>query len=101
MVGTATLNVRMPEDLKAGGDAVLARNGKSVSDAVRDLYEYLEENQDLPAFMKNSEAIKREETIQKRRDALKRLTGILPSDINLDEIKQERLVRQLEAGVRL
>ena len=100
-MGTATLNVRMPEELKAGGDAVLARKGKSVSDAVRDLYAYLEDNQDLPAFMKDDEATKSEELTQRRRAALKRVAGVLPADVDLDSSKQQRLSRQLQSGVRL
>ena len=99
-MGSATLNVRMPEELKAGGDAVLFRAGKSVSGAVRDLYEYLEYHQDLPAFMKNDEAIRGEELMKKRRKALERIAGVLPLDIDLDAVKKERLARQLSSGAR-
>lgn len=94
-MGAATINVRMPEELKAGGDAVLARKGKSVSDAVRELYEYLERHQDIPSFMKNVEDVEKDEIVRKRRDALQRLTGILPTDLDLIDIKRERLARQL------
>lgn len=52
-MGTATvqLNTRIDPMLKAGGDAVLARNGLGPSDAIRALWTYLAEHQALPGFM--------------------------------------------------
>ena len=99
-MGLATLNVRMPEELKAGGDAVLARKGKTVTEAVRGLYEYIEQHQELPDFMKDAECDRKQALVQRRRMALKRIAGILPADIDLDEDKQARLDRQVEPGVR-
>lgn len=52
-MGTATvqLNTRIDPMLKAGGDAVLTRNGLGPSDAIRALWVYLVEHQALPGFM--------------------------------------------------
>lgn len=52
-MGTAMvqLNTRIDPMLKAGGDAVLARNGLGASDAIRALWVYLVEHQALPGFM--------------------------------------------------
>lgn len=52
-MGTATvqLNTRIDPMLKAGGDAVLARNRLGPSDAIRALWVYLVEHQALPGFM--------------------------------------------------
>ncbi len=52
-MGTATvqLNTRIDPMLKAGGDAVLTRNGLGASDAIRALWVYLVEHQTLPGFM--------------------------------------------------
>lgn len=52
-MGTATvqLNTRIDPMLKAGGDAVLTRNGLGPSDAIRALWAYLVEHQTLPGFM--------------------------------------------------
>jgi hypothetical protein len=52
-MGTATvqLNTRIDPMLKAGGDAVLTRNGLGASDAIRALWAYLVEHQTLPGFM--------------------------------------------------
>lgn len=52
-MGTATvqLNTRIDPMLKAGGDAVLTRNGLGPSDAIRALWTYLVEHQTLPGFM--------------------------------------------------
>ena len=46
-MGTATvqLNTRIDPMLKAGGDAVLTRNGLGASDAIRALWVYLVEHQ--------------------------------------------------------
>lgn len=46
-MGTATvqLNTRIDPMLKAGGDAVLTRNGLGPSDAIRALWAYLVEHQ--------------------------------------------------------
>ncbi len=54
MASDAVLNIRLPESLKKHGNQVLKRNGKSVSQIVRDLYEYMESEQDLPAFAKSN-----------------------------------------------
>lgn len=52
-MGTAMvqLNTRIDPMLKAGGDAVLTRNGLGPSDAIRALWAYLVEHQALPGFM--------------------------------------------------
>ena len=52
-MGTATvqLNTRIDPMLKAGGDAVLTRNGLGPSDAIRALWSYLANHQKLPDFM--------------------------------------------------
>lgn len=52
-MGTAMvqLNTRIDPMLKAGGDAVLTRNGLGPSDAIRALWAYLVEHQTLPGFM--------------------------------------------------
>lgn len=43
------MNVRMNRQLKDAGDAVLERLGISASQAVRDLWEYLVVNEQMPA----------------------------------------------------
>lgn len=48
---TVQLNTRIDPMLKAGGDAVLTRNGLGPSDAIRALWSYLAEHQTLPGFM--------------------------------------------------
>lgn len=48
---TVQLNTRIDPMLKAGGDAVLTRNGLGPSDAIRALWAYLVEHQALPGFM--------------------------------------------------
>ncbi len=89
----ATLNVRMPAALKHNGDAVLKRNDLSVSQAVRELYEYLEKNQELPDCLASSTET-RQQAIARKRALLKSMTGVVAPDVALDEIKAERLARQ-------
>ena len=100
-MGTATLNVRMPEDLKRSGDRVLEREGISVSDAVRGLYRYLEYEQKAPEWLRHGED-GNEDVFERRRRALRQLVGIvdLPPDFDPDAVSHERLMRKTEPGVR-
>lgn len=91
MTASATLNVRIDRDLKARGDAVLLREGASVSDAVRELYRYLERSQELPPWMRNDE----KDVYERRREGIRSLVGVvsIPDDFDLDALKRERLSR--------
>ena len=51
MSATATLNIRLPEELKEHGMQVLARQHISVSEAVRQLFCELERSQQVPEFL--------------------------------------------------
>ncbi len=95
MAPTATLNVRMPEDLKRNGDMVLARAGVSVSDAVRELYRLLEREQTVPAWLTEGRA---EDAFEHRRQLLRSVAGAaaVPSDFDLDDLKRERLAGLIE-----
>ena len=101
-MGMATLNVRMPEDLKRSGDRVLEREGVSVSEAVRRLYRYLEDEQTVPEWLRDGEG-GNEDIFERRRRALCQLVGSveLPPDFDLDVVRHERLMRKTEPGVRV
>ncbi|WP_139652116.1 type II toxin-antitoxin system RelB/DinJ family antitoxin [Raoultibacter phocaeensis] len=101
-MGMATLNVRMPEDLKRNGDRVLEREGVSVSDAVRGLYRYLEDEQKVPEWLIEGTESK-DDVFERRRRALRQLVGIvsLPPDFDFDAVRHERLMRKTEPGVRV
>lgn len=79
MAATATLNVRLPEDLKDRGAQVLKREGVSVSDAVRGLYEYMEREQRLPEFIKPASEDARRAAVGRKRSTLRDMVGILPA----------------------
>lgn len=98
----ATLNVRMPEELKRSGDRVLEREGVSVSDAVRGLYRYLEDEQKVPEWLIEGTESK-DDVFERRRRTLRQLVGIvdLPLDFDLDAVRHERLMRKTEPGVRV
>lgn len=49
-MATAQLNVRINADLKAGGDAVLERFGVPAVQVIRDVWQYMVDNQSLPEF---------------------------------------------------
>lgn len=51
-MATAQLNVRIDEDLKAAGDAVLERYGVPAVQVIRDAWRYMAENQRIPEFGK-------------------------------------------------
>ena len=49
-MATAQLNVRIDEDLKAAGDAVLERYGVAAVSVIRDAWRYMANNQRLPQY---------------------------------------------------
>lgn len=61
----ATLNVRMDATLKERGENVLRENGVTTSQAVRALWSYLAQSNELPAFM-NADARRDDERARKR-----------------------------------
>lgn len=56
MEATMQMNTRLARSIKVGGDAVLSQCGYSPSQAVRALWTYLCDHQDVPPFMKEAEA---------------------------------------------
>lgn len=50
----AQLNIRLDEELKRRGDAVLAREGLAAAQAIRSLWSYMAENQRTPAELRDS-----------------------------------------------
>lgn len=100
MAATATLNIRLPEDLKEHGMQVLEREGVSVSDLVRDLFRELEETQELPEFAQKRREGSKQESIALKRASLRDMVGILPEDASLDVARRERLERKCRPGVR-
>lgn len=92
MAASATLNVRIDRDLKAHGDVVLAREGMSLSGAVRKFYQYLEQYQELPPWMVEG---KEKDVYEQRREGIRSLVGIVsvPDDFELSKLKAERLSR--------
>jgi len=90
MAKQATLNIRLPEDLKKRGTSVLEREGYSVSDAIRLLYEYMDKTQTVPEFLKAKQDPEGEDIHAKRRQLLRNMAGILPKDITLQEAKEAR-----------
>lgn len=73
MGATATLNVRLPEELKERGMQVLARQHVSVSEAVRQLFCELERSQQVPDFLAQESAAS---TVEGRRALLRAMTGV-------------------------
>jgi DNA-damage-inducible protein J len=96
----ATMNVRMPLELKQQGDEVLQREKVSVSQAVRGLYEYLRTEQQLPLFLQKEKEDEKARLIKKRQALMREMVGIVPPDIDLGAIKEARLARQIQAGVQ-
>lgn len=84
MPATATLNVRLSEDLKERGMQVLDREGVSVSDAVRELFCELEKEQTLPSFMKDKATLMAHAEIQRKRDALHSMVGAISVPTEFD-----------------
>lgn len=96
----ATVNVRMPASLKIDGEVVLEREGVSVTTAVRRLYAYLDKNQTLPSCLLDPEEGDGDELIAGKRKILENLVGILPHDLSLEKIRDERLSKHLRQGIQ-
>ena len=93
---TATLNVRIPESLKAHGSQVLERNSISTTQAVRGLFEYMEREQKVPACICAAPV---EDRYEKRRAMLKSFAGCaagLPDNWSMGDIHAERLSRLVD-----
>lgn len=93
MENEVILNVRFPDemrDLKARGDAVLARAGISPSQAILRLYQYLDETQTVPSCLTEEKDI-----FGQRRKAMREFVGIAPLEENgtFETLKAERLSR--------
>lgn len=96
----ATLNVRLPEDLKEHGMQVLDREGVSVTGLVRGLFAYLEQAQDIPEFLLDVEQESKRTAIKRKKEALDSLVGIIPSNIDAASVRHERLMHKTRPGVR-
>ncbi|MEG0758584.1 MAG: hypothetical protein RR505_09255, partial [Raoultibacter sp.] len=71
---------------------VLQRAGVSVTEIVRRLYEVLVAEQDVPQYLKDEARVREDrEVIEKKRETLKSLVGVVSSSLDVDRIKRERL----------
>ena len=75
MEAVATINARMPEELKRGGSRVLERNGVSPTEIVRSVYRYMDRNQEIPGCL--DVAPREEETVYQKRRALLRQFDVM------------------------
>jgi DNA-damage-inducible protein J len=96
----ATINVRIPQSLKEGGEAVLEREGISVSEAIRRFYVFLEHRQKIPDCIRDKGTSSSSDLIAQKRALLKGLAGIAPTSLSLEQIRDERLERHLRAGIQ-
>lgn len=105
MAVVATLNVRLPEDLKEQGMRVLEREGVSVSELIRDLFRELEETQELPDFAR--ERVDARGKMEAKRSILRDFVRLgrsfedAPISEDLREVYREHLLQKHESGVRI
>lgn len=93
MASNAVLNIRLPEELKKHGNQVLERNGKSISQVVRDLYEYMASEQELPPFARRD---CKHAKFEDRRKLLKNIGSEIeiPEGFDLEEAKRDRIMEK-------
>ncbi|MCL2632307.1 MAG: type II toxin-antitoxin system RelB/DinJ family antitoxin [Coriobacteriia bacterium] len=95
---TATINVRINQSLKQQGDAVFERQGITISEIVRALYQYAASEQRLPDFIQGAEEEKAEQRLR-RLQLLNEMTGVISDKTTaLADIRWERLQRQIRPG---
>lgn len=91
MASNAVLNIRLPEELKNHGNQVLERNDISVSQVVRDLYRFMEREQEVPSFAKADAAPDKFENRRKVLQDLKSNIDI-PKDFDIKKMRSERIM---------
>ena len=67
MAATATINIRIEEDLKEQAQNVLKRNGIGTSEAIRRLFQELAKTQELPTCIQDDQIAQSEEVARKRK----------------------------------
>ena len=89
----ATINVRLPVELKERGGAVLERNNVTVTELVRELYSYMEREQRIPDCL-SPEVL--EDAIARRRRQLRECVGALraPEGTDLQSLRDERMAKR-------
>ena len=89
----ATINVRLPLELKERGSAVLDRNNVTVTDLVRELYSYMEREQRIPSCLSPESP---EDAVARRRRQLRECVGVLrvPEGANLKSLRDERMAER-------
>lgn len=94
MTTEATLNARLEAELKKSGSAVLEREGVSFSTAVRRLYSWMDENQTVPEWMRESG----QDKFEARRKGMRDFVGIVPvdDDFDVEDLRAQRLSKYEE-----
>ena len=92
MESVATINVRMPENLKRNGGKVLERNRVSPTELVRSVYRYMEQNQAIPECL-DIAADNQKEAVQSRRLLLRRIAGTIDfgGEVDVKQAREERI----------
>ena len=90
MAATETINVRMEGTLKDHGMQVLERNKVSVSDAIRRLFEHLENEQTVPDWMQDDVREKASEKRAHLREMVGRLKDLPERGAQSDPIEDYR-----------
>lgn len=91
MSSIATINVRLPENLKRNGGQVLERNSVSPSELVRSVYRYMEEKQSIPECLDLAKAD--DGSTDPRRILLRKVSGTLDFEEAVDakEVRAQRI----------
>ena len=100
MAVAGTINARLPEDLKRHGAQVLDREGVSVTQAIRSLFEYLEREQTVPEWMQAEGKSAAE--IARKRKKLRSLVGIaeITEDFDGRAAYRQHVIDKCAPGVR-
>ena len=86
-MSTSIVNAKIDYYLKERVDEVLARHGKTSSDAIRSLWQYLSVSRDLPDFMKDEKEGKAWRERDEAKSVLMNLAGCVTSskhEVNQD-----------------
>ena len=82
MALAGTINARLDESLKRHGGQVLDRSGLSATEAIRRLYQYMEREQQVPAWMLDEADAQAQK--ERKRQRLRQLVGSVPLEPGCD-----------------
>ena len=93
-MATVLINGRVDEEIKKKTETVLEKRSLNASEAIRMLWQYISETNDVPPFMIERLEGKRKDEIEAKRKMLLKGAGIVKTTSPVDDREVERLLSE-------